>query len=268
MQIDTTIALAQLPVVKGAVSENLATHIAYIEHAAALAADVVVFPELSLTGYELELLEKLAMSKDSELFSTLSDAAAANNIVVIAGCPLVSEGRKPQIGAIICFPNGEREFYAKQYLHEGEDVYCSTGSESYLFTVNGTRIALAICADFANPAHAEMAADQLADVYIASALISETGYEADANLLASMAKHHQFPVLLANHISSTGGWQTCGKSGGWSADGELTIAANGTESSLVLCSIHQRTLSGRVEDVESRLCASVAPGIITARTAC
>ena len=239
----TTIALAQLPVVKGAVAENLETHLAYIQHAAERGTDLVMFPELSLTGYELELLEQLAMPKASEVFSTLSTAAIAHNIVVIAGCPLVSEGRKPQIGAVICFPNGEREFYAKQYLHEGEAVYCSTGNASYLFMVNGTRIALAICADFANPSHAEAAAAQQADIYIASALISEAGYEADAQLLAAMAKRHQWPVLLSNHISDTGGWQTCGKSGGWNADGELVIAADDTKACIVICAVNGGALS-------------------------
>ena len=43
-----------------------------------------------------------------------------------------------------------------------------------------TKIALAICADFANPSHAEAASAQQAEVYIASALISEAGYEVDA----------------------------------------------------------------------------------------
>lgn len=241
-----TIALAQLPVVKGAVAKNLETHLAYIQRAAERGADLVVFPELSLSGYELELLEQLALPKNSEVFGTISTAAVAHNIVVIAGCPLVSEGRKPQIGAVICFPNGERAFYAKQYLHEGEAVYCSTGNESYLFTVNGTRIALAICADFANPAHSEAASAQQAEVYIASALISEAGYASDAQLLAAMAKRHQFPVLFANHISNTGGWQTCGKSGGWNAVGELVVAANGIEPDLVLCHVQQGMLSGRV----------------------
>lgn len=51
-----TIALAQLPISKAAVDENLQTHLAYIERAAALGANVVAFPELSLTGYELALL--------------------------------------------------------------------------------------------------------------------------------------------------------------------------------------------------------------------
>jgi len=228
------IGLVQLPIVKGAVAENLKTHLAYIAQAAAREADVVVFPELSLTGYELGLLEQLAMPKDSAEFSALSTAAVAHNVVVIAGCPLSNEGTKPQIGAVICFPSGECEFYAKQYLHEGEEVYCSTGNQSYLFTINGTRIALAICADFANPAHSEAAAAQQADVYIVSALISKAGYEADAQLLAAIAKRYQYSVLLVNHISNTGNWQTCGKSGGWNALGELTIAACGTEPSLIL----------------------------------
>ncbi len=237
-----TIGLAQLPVSKGAVSENLKAHLTYIERAANAGADLVVFPELSLIGYELELLAPLAMSKESDVFSTLCEAAVRHDIVVIVGCPLVNEGDKPYIGAVICFPSGEREFYAKQHLHEGEDVYCSAGTQHYLFTVNGTRIALAVCADFANPAHIEAAAAQQAQVYIASALISEAGYQADAKLLAAMAKRHHIPVLLSNHNSTTGGWQTCGKSGGWNAEGELMTAANGTESGLVLCHIHQGQL--------------------------
>lgn len=58
--------------------------------------------------------------------------------------------------------------------------------------------------------------------------------EADAQLLAAIAKRHQYSVLLVNHISNTGNWQTCGKSGGWNALGELTVAAVGTEPSLIL----------------------------------
>ncbi|MGO3057363.1 hypothetical protein ACT3R7_07430 [Halomonas sp. AOP43-A1-21] len=107
---------------------------------------------------------------------------------------------------------------------------------------------MAICADFANPAHAEAAAAQQADVYIASALISETGYEVDAELLAGIAKRHQFPVLLSNHISLTGGWQTCGKSGGWKASGELVISAEGSDPTIVLCHVRQGALTQKKID--------------------
>jgi len=242
-----TIALAQLPVSKAAVDDNLQTHLAYIERAAALGANVVAFPELSLTGYEMALLSQLAMPRNDKIFAALTAAAVANNTVVIAGCPLHNPNGKPYIAAVVCFPNGEHTFYLKQHLHEGEEVYCAPGHESSLINVNGTRIALAVCADFTQPNHAATAAAQQADVYLASALISPGGYANDAELLATIAKRHQQPVLLANHVSTTGGWQTCGNSGGWNAAGELAVSANSAEPSLVLCRIHHGAISGYVE---------------------
>ncbi len=241
-----TIALAQLPLSKAAVDDNLHTHLGYVERAAALGANVVAFPELSLTGYELALLSQLAMPRDDATFAALTAAAVANNTVVIAGCPLHNPNGKPYIAAVICFPNGEHTFYLKQHLHEGEEVYCAPGHESGLINVNSTRIALAVCADFTHTSHAATAAAQQADVYLASALISPGGYATDAELLATIAKRHQQPVVLANHVSTTGGWQTCGNSGGWNAAGELMVSAHGTQPSLVLCRIYNGVLSGRV----------------------
>lgn len=208
---------------------------------------MVAFPELSLTGYELALLSQLAMPRNDKTFAALTAAAVATSTVVIAGSPLHNPNGKPYIAAVICFPNGEHSFYLKQHLHEGEDVYCAPGHESGLINVNGTRIALAVCADFTHLSHSSTAAAQQADVYLASALISPGGYANDAELLAAIAKRHQLPVLLDNHVSITGGWQTCGNSGGWNAAGELTVKANGTQPSLVLCRTHQGALSGSVE---------------------
>ncbi|GHC21755.1 hydrolase [Kushneria pakistanensis] len=241
---DITIALAQLPVIRGAIADNLAAHLRYIEQAARHGADVVMFPELSLIGYEPDLLTSLAMSSDDDVFDTLSAAAATNNLVVIAGCPLINDGSRPHIGAVLCFPSGERMLYAKQHLHDGEAAYCAPGHADCLFTVNGVRIALAVCADFAHPAHAEAAAARNAQVYLVSALISQSGYDVDVELLAGIARRHQLLVLLSNHISNTGGWQTCGRSGGWNASGERVTGAEGSDACLVLCTIRDGVLEG------------------------
>ncbi|MFC0338365.1 Predicted amidohydrolase [Kushneria avicenniae] len=250
------VALAQMPVLRGAVAENLATHLCCIERAAEHGADVVAFPELSLIGYESDLLAQLAMSEKAEAFTTLSDAAMAHHLVVVAGCPLVNDGGKPYIGAVICFPDGARAFYAKQHLHDGEAAYCAPGHKECLFTVNGVRIVLAVCADFVHPAHAEAAAAQQAQIYLVSAMISEAGYDADAELLAGIARRHRFPVLLSNHISRTGGWQTCGKSGGWDTRGEPLlpvtrhlVPAQNAEPSLVICALEARGLEVSVASV-------------------
>jgi NAD+ synthase (glutamine-hydrolysing) len=49
-----TIALAQIAPKLGDVAANLAYHRQYIAEAVAKQADVIVFPELGLTGYQLQ----------------------------------------------------------------------------------------------------------------------------------------------------------------------------------------------------------------------
>lgn len=238
MKTGITISLAQIPVVKADLRENLSHHLTMIEQSSSYKADMVVFPELSLTGYELELAQELAMPQDSSVFTELSQASVENEIIVIAGCPLKSNNStRPTIGAVICFPNGSIEFYSKQYLHEGEDKYYSHGSVDYLLNVKGRRIALAICADFSLPEHSSKARELGADIYIASALISDKGFDADAKILSDIAATQNFPVLLSNHISATGGWSACGNNSIWNASGELIFSSESKENCLVLCKI-------------------------------
>ena len=232
------IGLAQLPVVKGDIAHNLAQHVQMIEQSAASGADVLVFPELSLTGYELELAQTLALPRASKVFAALSHAAVRHNLVIIAGGFLQSpRGIKPTIGAVVCFADGAMTFYSKQTLHPGEATYCSEGSAPCCINVKGFRMALAICADFSAPEHARNACALGADVYIASALISERGYQADAQLLSGIAVAHKIPVLLSNHISKTGGWSACGNNGVWNARGELVFSSGSKDRCWVLCKI-------------------------------
>ncbi|MFT2111872.1 carbon-nitrogen hydrolase family protein [Marinomonas sp. 2405UD68-3] len=238
MNTDVTISLAQISVVKGDLQANLAHHVTAIEQSSKNKADIVVFPELSLTGYELELVAELAVHPTASNFQELSLAAVENDIIVIAGCPLSVHGiAKPTIGAVICFLDGSVQFYSKQYLHSGENEYCSFGSVGYRFNVKGYEIALAICADFAAPEHSKQARESGADIYIVSALISNNGFDFDAGILSGIASRYDFPVLLSNHISVTGGWATCGKNSVWNSTGEHVFSSDSVDSCLVLCTI-------------------------------
>ncbi|ENN9979098.1 carbon-nitrogen hydrolase family protein [Vibrio vulnificus] len=238
MNAAITISLAQIPVVRGDLPSNLAQHIYMIERSAKHDADVVVFPELSLTGYELELANELALLPEAESIQSLSQASVEHHVIVIAGCPLRhDDAAKPTISAVICFPDGRVELYDKQYLHEGEAQFCSSGSSDYVFNVKEQQIALAICADFTHAEHAQRAKALGADLYLVSALISKNGYETDAKILSDIASEHAFPVLLSNHISPTGGWVTCGKSSIWNAQGKRLTEADSKEAGLILCTI-------------------------------
>ncbi|WP_237485550.1 carbon-nitrogen hydrolase family protein [Vibrio hippocampi] len=238
MKTGITISLAQIPVARGDLCENLKHHLKMIEQSSYHNADVVVFPELSLTGYELDLVAKLAVDPEPSNFKELSQASVDHEIIVIAGCPLSSDcSSKPTIGAVICFPDGVIQFYAKQFLHTGEEKYCSYGSTDYFFKVNGYQIALAICADFTQLEHSQQARALGADIYVVSALISDSGFEVDSKILSEIAVEHGFPVFLSNHISATGGWNTCGKSSVWNSYGDLVVNSSSKDSGLVLCSL-------------------------------
>ena len=243
-----TISLAQLPVVKGDLSANLAIHLNAIAQAASQGADLVVFPELSLSGYELEMAEQLAVAEQADNFAALSAAAVQHKVMLIAGCPLRGKaGAKPMIGAVICFADGKVEFYAKQYLHPGEQQYCSPGHQDYLFSLKGQRIALAICADFAAPEHSLKARQKGADIYLVSALISGSGFIDDAKILSEIAAKQQFSVLLSNHISTTGGWATCGNSSIWNRTGELIGCSQSSRSCLLLVTFNGELVETRVQ---------------------
>ncbi|MEZ9231365.1 carbon-nitrogen hydrolase family protein [Vibrio amylolyticus] len=238
------ISLAQVPVVEGDVQTNIANHLIQIQQSSAHGADIIVFPELSLTGYELDRVKDWAMVKEPAQFHELSQAAVDNNIVVISGCPLIADtSSKPTIGAVICYPDGRTEFYSKQYLHTGEERYCSAGNHDCFIDVKGSRIALAICADFSSDKHWGNAHENGADIYIASALISELGFQSDSCRLADIAKEIQCPVLLSNHISETGGWQVAGNNSIWSSDGHVQYSSDTKSPSIFLCTIANHSIS-------------------------
>ncbi len=102
-----TIALAQTNPIRGDIERNLAKHIGCISESASHGADVVVFPELSITGYEPDLLAALALSRSSSVVSELVNAAIRAGVIIIAGIPLANNGKKPYIASLIAFPSGK-----------------------------------------------------------------------------------------------------------------------------------------------------------------
>ncbi|MCP3942375.1 MAG: hypothetical protein GY710_12915 [Desulfobacteraceae bacterium] len=71
----------------------------------------------------------------------------------------------------------------------------------------------------------------------------------DAQILSDIASEHTIPVLLSNHISQTGGWDTCGKNAVWDSSGKVVVSSNGKEKSLVLCTISDNPITGSVKNI-------------------
>jgi predicted amidohydrolase len=83
MQSTLRIALAQLAPRLGMLDENLAHHEALIDEARTAGADLVVFPELGLTGYLLQdLASEVAMRLDDRRLTKLAAKTAGLSVVV------------------------------------------------------------------------------------------------------------------------------------------------------------------------------------------
>ena len=230
-----TIAAAQSISIAGDLAANMAWHQRFIQVAAEQGVHLLVFPELSLTGYERGLAAELAISPEDAVLQPLRDFAREVGVTTVVGMPLrLSENSPVLIGALVLGVEGSLGVYSKQYLHPGEEEAFAPGTGGSTLTIGNDTVALAVCADFSHASHAAAAAQRGADLYAAGVLITENGYAPDTAMLQGYASTHSMAVLMANHGGATGGWESAGRSAVWASDGSLIVAAPGTGNVLVI----------------------------------
>ena len=244
-------AAAQCTVRAGDLAGNIRRHLVFMRAARRHGVRCLVFPELSLTGYELHLADALAQTTDTPLLAPLHAYAREAGMTTVVGLPLRSAGHdRPRIGAVVLHPDGTSGVHTKQHLHTGEDRYVDAGAGGALLRVGGLPLALAICADFGQPAHAAAAAQAGAGLYAASVLVGNDGYPVDSALLQGHARRHRMAVLMANHGGPTGGWTSAGRSAFWDEDGRLVAAVPGTGDRLLVVARTDKRWEGFVDPVD------------------
>lgn len=245
-----TIAAAQSFSLAGDILGNIVRHGRFIEAAAEQGVELLVFPELSLTGYEGQDAAALAIDPQDAVLQPLRDLVRELGVTAVVGMPIRLEGSvSALIGALVLGADGSLGVYSKQHLHTGEERFFAPGFGGPTLRIGGEVVALAVCADFTHASHAAAAADQGANLYAAGVLISDKGYAVDTAILQGYARQHSMAVLMANHGGLTGGWQSAGRSSIWSEDGSLIVAAPGTGDLLVVAQRNDGAWQGRVVPV-------------------
>ncbi|WLG88251.1 carbon-nitrogen hydrolase family protein [Pseudomonas cucumis] len=230
-----TIAAAQSISIAGDLAANMAWHRRFMQVAAEQGVQLLVFPELSLTGYERGLATELAIAPDAGVLQPLRDFAREVGVTSVVGMPIrLSDDSPVLIGALVLGADGSLGIYSKQHLHPGEEVAFAPGTGGSTLKIGTDTVALAVCADFSHASHAAAAARRGADLYAAGVLITENGYAPDTALLQGYACTHSMAVLMANHGGATGGWASAGRSAVWAADGTLIMAAPGAGNLMVV----------------------------------
>lgn len=145
------VAMAQVAPVLGDLHRNLASHLEQIEAARRQHANLIVFPELSLTGYFLrDMVPDLAISPDGPEIRQLIEAAGPMSLVV----GLVEESPRHRFYNAVIWAEGgrvvhlHRKVYLPTYGLFDEQRYFAAGDRFFAFdTARFGRVGILICED-------------------------------------------------------------------------------------------------------------------------
>lgn len=229
------VAVAQHAPVPGDVAENARRAATTVAEVADSGARLLLFPELSLTGYDLDRLGDPAcwVTAEDPRLDVAREASRAHGVTTVVSAAWLGPDGDRLLAAVALSPDGTVEVVGKRYLHGPERDLFQPGVSARPLVIDGWRIALSVCYDAAVPEHACEAAERGADVYAVSSLYTE-GQERRLNVhAAARAMDHRMYALVANLAGSGPGWRSCGGSGIWHPDGRR-LAQAGTDPQVVV----------------------------------
>ncbi|MFI0483023.1 carbon-nitrogen hydrolase family protein [Actinomadura sp. 9N215] len=192
MPAPLTLAAAQPPCTPRDVQANVAAHAGTVR---AARSRMVLFPELSLSGYELDA-ENIEPA-DPRL-APLVDACAETDTVALAGAPVGS-----QIVMLRVDAGGVTIAYRKMNLGDAEARRFRPGEEPAVITVDGWRFGLAVCKDTGVPRHLADTAALGIDAYLAGVCDNDPAVVAERAHRA--ATGHGVWVAFASFAGPAGG---------------------------------------------------------------
>ncbi|WP_282630662.1 carbon-nitrogen hydrolase family protein [Empedobacter sedimenti] len=228
------VSVAQINPIKGDIESSINHHLKFIRKATEHNVELIVFPELSLTGYEPELAKNLALNVNDKRLNVFQKYSDENNLTIGIGSPTFNNGFI-FISMIILQPFKERLVYSKTNLFHSELDIFSPGSDNLVVHFeNGENFTPAICYDISDPEHSFIAKNNNTSLYIASVLNSISGVDDDLKKLSHIAKNNQMNVMMANYIGQSGGYNCAGKSSVWNNKGQLIMQMNNTDEGLII----------------------------------
>jgi len=200
------IALAQLNLTVGDIQGNLKKLIDASNHARDhLKADVIVFPELSITGYPPEdlLFRKTFLDEANEALNKFK--SEVQNIHCVVGHPYLNSQRLFNSCSLIY--NGTiLARYSKQHLPNygvfDEDRYFKSGDSSSVVPINGIPVGIVICEDLWEPGPVHQSAFHGARVILSpnASPFEINKHEQRHLILSKRAKDSNVPIVYVNCV--------------------------------------------------------------------
>jgi len=148
------VAVAQPLVMPGDIARNVARMEPMVTAAARRGAELVVFSECGITGYDLRGVgTKAAIAIDDPALDKVAAMAKTSSVAIVAGFAEKREGRLYNTAAVF-YPDGRRVVQRKhRILRPEKDVapVVAADRKRELFELKGFRLAVAICSDSGIP---------------------------------------------------------------------------------------------------------------------
>lgn len=227
------ICVAQTRPVKGDIKANIEHHKKLIDLAISNGGDTIIFPELSITGYEPLLAKELATTPGDNRFDDFQRISNTRQVTIGVGVPTKNIAGTC-ISMILFQPHQSRQTYSKKYLHSDEEPFFVSGENCISLSGNQANIALAICYEISIPEHSENAYKNGAGIYIASVAKTKNGVEKAIDTLSHIARKYSMTVLMSNSVGYCDNFYSAGNTSAWNIQGELLGQLNDTDAGILI----------------------------------
>jgi len=245
------IGIAQLDCDLGDVDANVRKIASVARRAADAGCGLVVFPEMADTGYNIDVIKRLASACDSGPCRVLRGLAANLEINIVCGFSERDGDDVYNSAAVIDTQGKPLGKYRKTHLFSmiGEDRNLSRGDSLTLVDVGGFKTGVMICYDLRFPEQARALALQGAELIVVIAAWPERRVEHWKLLTAARAVENQVYVAAVNRVGVDGGITFGGCSRVLDPFGAAVAEADGESDTLLFAELRRE----RLDEVRSAM---------------
>ncbi len=225
------IALCQNKIVWEDKKTNIGRAEQFIREAKEQKADIIFFPEMSFTGFSLEIEN---IKENGESINAVRKIATDNDMTVGFGWVRACENMAQNVYTVVSSKGEVLSEYVKihPFSYSGEDIYFKSGSQLAYFNYKGFNIGTLICYDLRFP-EIFQALSKNADLIVVPACWPQKRNDHWKTLLKARAIENQCYIAAVNCVGNVGSLYYSGDSSVIDPDGKILYSVSNEEKLIV-----------------------------------
>jgi len=250
------VAAAQIACVPGDLDANLAKIREFAGRAKEAGAELIVFPEMSDTGYSMPMIQKWATPWSEGAVPKLQEMAKDLSLAIVCGVSERAGGKIYNAQVIIDAAGQIVSKYRKTHLVTAapldERPYFAAGDTFASYRMDPFQLGQSICYDLRFPEMCRtLALEHRANVFVTSSAWPFPRLEHLRILALARAIENQSYLILSNRVGTDDGVTFCGSSAIVDPYGVVLAAASADREELIQAEISESV----IESVRSRMAA-------------